>query len=60
MSTVSNALDVSRDVMIVRLGGFWRLKPVLMVFVMLCSAVIVEWCFLKPCWKVLVVVCWVT
>ena len=28
---------------------FW-LKPVEMVLFMLCSAVLVEWLFLKPCW----------
>ena len=49
MSTESNAFVMSRDVMIVRLGGFCWLKPVEMVLFIWCSAVVVECCFLKPC-----------
>ena len=34
---------------IVRSVGLFWLKPVAMVLFMLCSAVLVEWLFLKPC-----------
>ena len=47
MLTVSNALDISSAVMIVRLGGLCELKPVVIMLFMLCSAVVVECCFLK-------------
>ena len=49
MLTVSKALDMSRAVMIVRFGGFFVLKPCVIVLLMVCSAVIVEYCGLKPC-----------
>ena len=49
MFTVSKALDMSRAVMIVRFGGFFVLKPCVIVLLMVCSAVIVEYCGLKPC-----------
>ena len=48
--TVSKALLMSKVTRIVRLGGL-LFKPVVMLFVMLCSAVVVEWNFLKPCWS---------
>ena len=51
MSTVSKALVMSSAVMIVRLGGFLVLKPVVIVLLMLCNAVSVECSFLKPCWN---------
>ena len=35
--------------MSVRSGGLFWLKPVAMVLLMLCSAVLVEWLLLKPC-----------
>ena len=53
MSIESNALDMSSDVMIVRLGGLGSLKPVVIVLLMWWRAVTVECCFLKPCWAVL-------
>ena len=34
---------------IVRSAGLFWLKPVTMVLSMLCSAVLVEWLILKPC-----------
>ena len=49
MLTVPNALLMSSATVIVRSGGLFWLKPVVMVLVMLCSAVIVEWLLLKPC-----------
>ena len=51
MLTVSNALVMSSDVMIVRMGGFLWLKPEATTLLILCSAVLVECSFLKPCWK---------
>ena len=51
MSTVSKAFDMSSAVMIVRLGGFFVLKPVAIVLLMPWSAVSVECPCLKPCWK---------
>ena len=49
MLTVSNALLMSSATVIVRSGGLFWLKPVAMVLFMLCSAVLVELLFLKPC-----------
>ena len=49
MLTVSNALLMSSDTVIVSYGGLLWLKPVAMVLFMLCSAVLVEWLLLKPC-----------
>lgn len=46
---VSKALDMSIDVVIVRLAGFLLLKPEQMVLFMLWRAVAVECCFLNPC-----------
>ena len=46
---LSNALLMSSATMIGRSGGLFWLKPVAMVFFMLCSAVLVEWLILKPC-----------
>ena len=46
--TVSKAFDMSSEIRMVRAGGFW-LKPSTMAFVMLLSAVPVEWLVLKPC-----------
>ena len=40
---------MSSATVIVRSGGLFWLKPVAMVLFMLCSAVLVEWSFLKPC-----------
>ena len=47
--SVSNALLMSSAPVIARSGGLLWLKPVAMVLFMLCSAVLVEWLFLKPC-----------
>ena len=47
MLTVSNTLLMSSATVIVHSGGLFWLKPVAMVFFMLCSAVIVEWLLLK-------------
>ena len=49
MLTVSNALHMSSATVIVRSSGLFWLKPVAMVLFMLCSAMLVEWLFLKPC-----------
>ena len=49
MLTVSNALLLSSATVIVCSGGLFWLMPVAMVFAMLCSDVLVEWLFLKPC-----------
>ena len=50
MLTVSNALLMSSATVIVRSDGLLWLKPVvMMLFIMLCSAVLVEWLLLKPC-----------
>ena len=49
MLTVSNALLTSSATVIVRSGGLFWLKPVVMVLFMLCSAVLVKWLLLKPC-----------
>ena len=49
MLTVSNALDMSRAVATVRVGGLCWLSLVVIVSFILCSAVVVECCFLKPC-----------
>ena len=51
MLMVSNALDMSSDVMMVRFGGFLLLNPVVIVLFMGCSAVVVLCCFLNPCWN---------
>ena len=48
MFTVSN--DLSSATVIVRSGGLFWLKPVLMVLFMVCSGVLVEWLLLKPCY----------
>ena len=48
MLTVSNAL--SSATVIVRPGGLLWLKSVAMELFMLCSAVLVEWLLLKPCY----------
>ena len=48
--TVSNALDMSRAIVMVLLGGRFWLNPVMMWFVRVCKAVVVECAFLKPCW----------
>ena len=50
MLTVSNALLMSSANVIVRPGGLFWLKPVAMVWFMLCSAVFVECLLLKPCY----------
>ena len=42
MSTVSKAFDMSSAVMIVRLGGFLVLKPVIIVLLMPSRAELVE------------------
>ena len=55
MFTVSNAFPMSNATVIVRSGGLFWLKPVEMVLFMLCSTVLVEWLFLKPC---CVEMCW--
>ena len=57
MFIVSKALDMSREVMIVRLGGFFVLKPAVIVLLIWWRAVVVECFFLKPCWNVWVSVC---
>ena len=49
MLTVSNALLISSATVILRSGGLFWLKPVVMVLFMLCSAVLVDWLLLKPC-----------
>ena len=48
--TVSNAFDMSRAMASVRFGGLFALKPVAMMLLIVCSAVVVECCFRKPCW----------
>jgi hypothetical protein len=48
--TVSNALDMSKATATVRCAGLFLLKPVVMMLFTLCSAVVVEWLVLKPCW----------
>ena len=48
MLTVSNASLMSSATVIVRSGGLFWLKPVTMVLLMLCSAVLVECLLLKP------------
>ena len=48
--TVSNALLMSSAIAMVRCGGCFLLKPVVMVLFMWCSAVVVDLCYLKPCW----------
>ena len=50
MLTVSNALLMSSAIVIMRSGDLFGLKPVAMVLFMLCSAVLVEWLLLKPCY----------
>ena len=49
MLTVSHTLLTSSATVIVCPGGLSWLKPVAMVLLMLCSAVLVEWFPLKPC-----------
>ena len=41
---------MSSAIVIVRYGGLFWLKPVAMVLIMLCRAVLVEWLPLRPCW----------
>ena len=48
MLTVSNALLMFSDTVIVCSDGLFWLKPVAMVFFMVCSVVRVEWLLLKP------------
>ena len=48
MLTVSNVLLMST--LIVHSGRLFWLNPVAMVLFMLCSAVLVEWLLLKPCY----------
>ena len=48
--TVSKALLMSSAIAIVRCGGRFLLKPVVMMLLMWCSAVIVDLCCLNPCW----------
>ena len=49
MFTVSNTLLISNTTVIIRSGGLFCLKSVVMVLFMLCSVVFVEWLLLKPC-----------
>lgn len=49
MFMVSNALLISSTMAMVRSGGVFWLKPVAIVWLMLCSAVSVEWLRLYPC-----------
>ena len=49
MFTVPNALLMSNDTAIVRVGGMGWLKPVATVLLMLCSDVFVECLVLNPC-----------
>ena len=49
MLTVSNVLPMSSANVIVRSGCMFWLKPLAMVLFVVCSAVLVEWLFLKPC-----------
>ena len=49
MFTVSNALLISNATATVRVGGMGRLKPVVTVPLMSCSAVFVECLVLNPC-----------
>lgn len=48
--TVSKALDMSNAMAMVLSGGLLLLNPVTMVLFILCSAVVVDLCCLKPCW----------
>jgi hypothetical protein len=50
MLTVSKALLMSSETMTVLSAGFLWLNPSVMTLFMLCSAVTVECCALKPCW----------
>ena len=50
MLTMSNALLMSSATVIVCYGGLFRLNLVAMVLFMLCSAVLVEWLLLRPCY----------
>ena len=48
--TVSKALLMSSATAMVLCGGWFMLKPFVMMLLMLCSAVVVE-CFVRnPCW----------
>lgn len=47
--TVSKAFDMSSATIIVLSGGFFALKPLMILFVISCSAVVVECLCLKPC-----------
>ena len=49
MFTVSNALEMSRAMVTVRVGGLCWLNPVVMMSFILWSAVVVECCFLNQC-----------
>ena len=48
---MSKALDMSICRSSVREAGFFLLKPAAMASLKSLSAVVVEWFFLKPCWK---------
>ena len=52
--TVSKAFNMSRAIAIVLLGGLFWLNPVIIWLVRVCSAVVVEWACLKPCWWAIV------
>ena len=54
MLTVSKAFDVSRATVMVLMGGFSWLNPLVIVLFISCRAVVVECLLLKPCWKL----CW--
>ena len=47
--TVSKALDISRAIASVLCGGLCWLKPLVIMLLMVCSAVVVECCLRKPC-----------
>ena len=50
MLTVSNALLMSKAINTVLVGGFSSLNPRVMTLLIVCSAVVVEWFVLNPCW----------
>ena len=47
--TVSNGFDMSSAIAIVLSGGFFLLKPVVIVVFIICRAVIVKCFVLNPC-----------
>ena len=57
--TVSNALLMSNDTAMVRVGVMGWLKPVATVLLILCSAVFVECLVSNPCCVVWYVLCYV-